>query len=144
MVDSKKREELIYLLSTISNHFNYLKDDICSPYGLTNAQSELLLDIYHNPNECRVTDICKRLHRSTNVISPLIDRLVLKGYLFKEKDKVDTRVTNVKITEKSKRLVDDIVQDITDYSVPCFEGITDEQANLVYSYFKTILEVMKK
>ena len=144
MIPSEKRNKLIRLLGTISNQFSYIRDDICVPYGITPAQAQLVLEIYHNPDNCRVTDLCKAMHKSTNVISPMINRLIEKGYLIKEKDLVDTRVTNIKITPKSKRIIDDIVQDISDYSVPCFDGITEEQVDVVYTYLSKISEVMQK
>ncbi len=143
-IDSKKRAKLIDLLSDVSNHFSYIRDDICTPYGLTSVQSQLIVDIYNHPDKCKVTDLCKRMHKSTNVISPLVNRLIDKGYLTKEKSKSDARVVNVRITDKSKRIVEDIIQDISDYSMPCFEGITEEQVDIVTGYLKTILEVMDK
>ena len=143
-IDAAKRKRLIDLLNDVSNRFSYIRDDICVPYGLTSVQSQLIIDIYNNPDRCKITDLCKRMHKSTNVISPLVNRLIEKGYLIKEKDKTDSRVVNVKITDKSKKIVDDIVQDISDYSLPCFDGITEEQVDLVTVYLKTILEVMNK
>ncbi len=144
VIDARKRKLLIDLLSDVSNRFSYIRDDICVPYGLTSVQSQLIIDIYNNPNKCKITDLCKRMHKSTNVISPLVNRLIEKGYLTKEKDKSDSRVVNVKITEKSKKIIDDIVQDINDYSLPCFDGITEEQVDIVTKYLKTILEAMNK
>ena len=143
-IDAAKRKRLIDLLNDVSNRFSYIRDDICVPYGLTSVQSQLIIDIYNNPDRCKITGLCKRMHKSTNVISPLVNRLIEKGYLIKEKDKTDSRVVNVKITDKSKKIVDDIVQDISDYSLPCFDGITEEQVDLVTVYLKTILEVMNK
>ncbi len=143
-IDAAKRKRLIDLLNDVSNRFSYIRDDICVPYGLTSVQSQLIIDIYNNPDRCKITDLCKRMHKSTNVISPLVNRLIEKGYLIKEKDKTDSRVVNVRITDKSKKIVDDIVQDISDYSLPCFDGITEEQVDLVTVYLKTILEVMNK
>jgi DNA-binding MarR family transcriptional regulator len=144
MIPSEKRSKLIRLLGTISNQFSYIRDDICVPYGITPVQAQLVLQIYHDPEKSRVTDICKSMHKSTNVISPMINRLIEKGFLIKEKDMVDTRVTHIRITPKSRRIIDDIVQDISDYSVPCFEGITEEQVDVVYTYLSKILEVMEK
>ena len=143
-IDAAKRKRLIDLLNDVSNRFSYIRDDICVPYGLTSVQSQLIIDIYNNPDRCKITDLCKRMHKSTNVISPLVNRLIEKGYLIKEKDKTDSRVVNVRITDKSKKIVDDIVQDISDYSLPCFDGITEEQVDLVTLYLKKILEVMNK
>jgi len=142
-IDAKKRKILIDLLNDVSNRFSYIRDDICVPYGLTSVQSQLIIDIYNNP-ESKITDLCKRMHKSTNVISPLVNRLIEKGYLIKEKSKSDSRVYFVRITDKSKKIVDDIVQDISDYSLPCFDGITEEQVDLVTLYLKKILEVMNK
>jgi len=144
MIPADKRNKLIRILGTISNQFSYIRDDICVPYGITPVQAQLVLELYHANKSLRVTDICKRMHKSTNVISPMINRLIAKGYLIKEKDLVDTRVTNIKITPKSVKIIDDIVQDISDYSVPCFDGITEEQVDVVYAYLSKILEVMEK
>ena len=76
--DIEKRKEIIEMIKALSNYFNNVRDALCAPYGLSSIQAVIVLDIYHHPDETKVTDICKRLHKSTNTISPLINRLVEK------------------------------------------------------------------
>ena len=84
-----KLGEIIEMINTLSDKFYKLKNNIFSPYGLSAIQASIILDIYHNPNETKITDICKRLNKSTNSISPLVNRLVEKNFLEKKHDEKD-------------------------------------------------------
>ena len=88
----KERIEVINNIKILSDYFANVRDTLCAPYGLSSIQVVIVLDVFNNPNETKITDICKRLHKSTNTISPLINRLVSKGFLKKEQSKEDARV----------------------------------------------------
>lgn len=137
----ENRREIISMIKDLSNYFSNIRDELCEPYGLSSIQAVIILDIYHHPDERRVTDICKRLHKSTNTISPLINRLVAKGYLKKKVSKEDGRSTNVYLTEKTKEMTDNILVDVSDYTWPFFESINDTQFEQVYNALKLLLEV---
>ena len=142
--DKDNRQEIINMIRELSNYFNTIRDELCEPYGISSIQAIILLDIYHNQNEVKITDICKRLHKSTNSISPLINRLVEKGYLVKEQSKDDKRVTYVKLTNKTKEITDSISVDVSDYTWPLFESLTSEQFDYIYNALRFLLEVTKK
>ena len=137
----ENRNEIISMIKELSNYFSNIRDELCEPYGLSSIQAVIILDIYHHPEDNRVTDICKRLHKSTNTISPLINRLVQKGYLKKKVSKEDLRSTNVFLTEKTKEMADSILVDVSDYTWPFFESITDSQFEQIYNALKLLLEV---
>lgn len=137
----ENRKEIISMIKNLSNYFSNIRDELCEPYGLSSIQAVIILDIYHHPDARRVTDICKRLHKSTNTISPLINRLVAKGYLKKKVSKEDGRSTNVYLTEKTKEMTDNILVDVSDYTWPFFESINDTQFEQVYNALKLLLEV---
>lgn len=137
----ENRREIISMIKDLSNYFSNIRDELCEPYGLSSIQAVIILDIYHHPDARRVTDICKRLHKSTNTISPLINRLVAKGYLKKKVSKEDGRSTNVYLTEKTKEMTDNILVDVSDYTWPFFESINDTQFEQVYNALKLLLEV---
>jgi len=140
MMDNLEREQIISMLKDVSTKFESLRDAVCAPYGLSSIQAILILDIYHNPKETKVTDICKRLNKSTNTISPLINRLCEKGYLKKVRDESDYRITRIFLTEKSKSITDKISIDIKDYTLPVFEQLTEEEIMTI----KKGLELLKK
>ncbi|MGM9969751.1 MAG: MarR family winged helix-turn-helix transcriptional regulator [Anaeroplasma sp.] len=142
--DLKARREVIDMIKDLSNYFNNVRDDLCSPYGLSSIQSIIILDIYHHPKETKVTDICKRLNKSTNTISPLINRLVEKGYLYKIQSSEDARITYIHLTEKAIKITDDIAMDVCDYTWPMFESLSDEQFKNIYECLNLLLEVTSK
>ena len=135
-----KLDEIIEMINTLSDKFYKLKNNIFSPYGLSAIQASIILDIYHNPNETKITDICKRLNKSTNSISPLVNRLVEKDFLEKKHDEKDKRIFTVCLTEKSKKITNDIQIDVTDYTLPLKEELSDEQLDTI----KKSLEILLK
>ena len=142
--DKENRQEIINMIKELSNYFSTIRDELCEPYGISSIQAIIILDIYHNPKENKVTDVCKRLHKSTNSISPLINRLVEKGYLLKEQSKEDKRITYVKLTDKTKEITNNILIDVSDYTWPLFESLSDEQFDYIYNSLHFLLEVTKK
>lgn len=137
----EKRIEIIDMIKSLSNYFNDVRDALCAPYGLSSIQAVIVLDIYHHPDSAKVTDICKRLHKSTNTISPLINRLVVKGFLLKVQSREDARVTYIQLTEKTKSITENINVDIYDFTWPMFESLTEEEFDKIYDCLKLLLKV---
>lgn len=137
----EKRKELIEMIKALSNYFNDVRDALCAPYGLSSIQAVIVLDIYHHPNQTKVTDICKRLHKSTNTVSPLINRLVAKGFLAKKQSVDDARVTYISLTDKSKAITENINIDIYDFTWPMFESLTEEEFANIYECLNLLLKV---
>lgn len=137
----EKRKELIEMIKALSNYFNDVRDALCAPYGLSSIQAVIVLDIYHHPAQTKVTDICKRLHKSTNTISPLINRLVAKGFLAKNQSVDDARVTYISLTDKSKAITENINIDIYDFTWPMFESLTEEEFENIYECLNLLLKV---
>lgn len=139
--DVIRRNEVVDMIKALSNYYTNVRDSLCAPYGLSSTQAVIVLDIYHNPTENKVTDICKRLNKSTNTISPLINRLVEKGYLAKKQAKEDARITYVMLTEKAQEITDKIALDIRDFTFPMFESITEEEFEKIHSCLTLLLKV---
>lgn len=137
----EKRKELIEMIKALSNYFNDVRDALCAPYGLSSIQAVIVLDIYHHPTQTKVTDICKRLHKSTNTVSPLINRLVAKGFLAKNQSIEDARVTYISLTDKSKAITKNINIDIYDFTWPMFESLTEEEFKNIYDCLNLLLKV---
>ncbi len=135
---------IIEQIKDLSNFFDAIRDDLCEPYGLSSIQSVILLDIYHHPKNTRVTDICKRLNKSTNTISPLINRMISKNLLVKVKDEKDTRVTNVYLTPKTEEITKKIFLDVVDYTIPYFDDVSDEDMKIIEKALALILNVITK
>lgn len=131
MIDLEKRNDVLQMIKKISYYFEKTKNSLCEPYGLSAVQSTLLLDIYHNPNT-KVTDICKRHAKSTNTISPLINRLVASGFVNKTVSKQDARVVTVSLTSKSEEIMTSLMKDVEKFTWPMFDSVSDEEFTKIY------------
>ena len=141
---AKNKEGLIDLIKELAKVFDNLRNDLCEPYGLSPVQSVIIFTIYYHPNENKVTDICKRLRKSTNTVSPLINRLVQRGFLVKVQDKMDARITNIELTEKTHEILRNISIDVEDYTAPMFDFLTDSDFDQIYKNLEKLLEATKK
>ena len=134
--------KIIEMINILSDEFYRLKNNICLPYDLSAIQTTIILDIYKNPKETKITDICKRLKKSTNSISPLINRLVEKGFLYKYKDPNDKRISKVGLTDKSKSITSQIRVDVEDYTLPVAEELTKEEINEIEKSLELLIKAV--
>ena len=131
----KKKEEIleaIEFLKALSHFINKARTDICIPYKISPTQATILIDIYHHQNQTKITDICKRLRKTTNTISPLVNKLVQKGYLVKQQNSQDNRIFEVFFSEEGLSMMHSINQDVLNFSTPLFEELSDEEFQILY------------
>lgn len=139
-MDNKNILEVIELLKGTSQFINDSRANLCAPYGLSHIQAIIILDIYHNSFATKITDICKRLNKTTNTISPLINRLISKGLIYKTQNKQDNRVFEVFLTEEGQKMMEKINKDVIKFAEPLFASLKDDE----YENLKTSLEVLSK
>ena len=82
------------------------------------------------------------MKKSTNSISPLINRLVEKGFLEKKKDENDKRVYKVCLTNKSKSITSQIRTDVEDYTLPVAEELTKEQIDEIEKSLELLIKAV--
>lgn len=126
MKSKKEVLEVIELLKAVSQFIGDSRTKLCAPYGLSHIQAIIILDIYHHLNATKITDICKRLHKSTSTISPLINRLIEKGFLEKRQNQIDNRIFEVYLTEYGQQILNKINEDVLAFAEPIFAEFTDE------------------
>ncbi|MDE7263791.1 MAG: winged helix DNA-binding protein [Anaeroplasmataceae bacterium] len=126
----KKNEDILETIETLKSISQFISDvraSLCSPYKISPIQAVILLDIYHHPTETKITDICKRLNKTTNTISPLVKRLVERRFLIKRQNKEDNRVFEVFFSEKGEEIMDQINQNVVSFALPIFNELSDEE-----------------
>ena len=142
-MDIEKRKEVIEMIKQLSYFFDKSKDRLCAPYGLSSIQSKIIIDVFHNEGS-RITDICKRLNKETNTISPLINRLINHGYLNKVVNKKDKRVFYVYLTDKSRNIMQNLTNDVEKTTWPLFDKVSEENLDKIYDSLNILMEVTKE
>lgn len=116
------KKELIALASKITDLSNRLiisqleKNHI---NGIVPSHGSIFILLYEN-EQVTMKDISNFVHKTKPTVTILVDKLVKMGYIEKEKSKIDSRVTFVKLTQKGKDLK------------PVFEEISNNVNNIIY------------
>ena len=79
------------------------------------------------------TEIADELHISTAAASKVIKRMEQDGYVLREADDSDERVSRVFLQSKGKTLVDKIHATFQQLDNVMFDGLTNEEINELYA-----------
>lgn len=143
MISIEEREKIFKLVKEIAIYFEKTKNKLSESYGISSPQSLVLLDVYHHPN-AKVTDICKRLGKETNTISPLINRLIKNGLLEKTISLEDHRVATINLSIKGKEVIKNFLNKASEYTWPIFDKITDEEFSQIYNSLQLLEQIIQE
>ena len=135
-MDNEIKKELMFSMNDLATYFIKLRNKLCTPYGLSIPETEIVFDIYQFGSS-KVTDICERLNRSTNIISPSISSLEKKKIVSKNKNLKDKRITLINLTDSGLKLIHEILTDVSDYYSLFLSHYNDDE-------LKQILDLVNK
>ena len=87
--------------------------------GIVPSHGEIL-NVLFSVESCTMTELAERIRRTKPTLTVLVDKLVEYGYVNREKDQKDARVTNIVLTDKGSKLK------------PGFREISNKMNALVY------------
>ncbi|MSU89331.1 MarR family transcriptional regulator [Rhodobacteraceae bacterium 2CG4] len=105
--------------------------ELAQSAGLTPVQFRVL-QIVAERGDSTATAIAQRMHVSQATVTSLVDRLVRQGMVVREKSRTDRRQTNILITDKGRRTIEDAPDPLHQRYVDEFLAMEDwEQAMIV-------------
>jgi len=87
--------------------------------GIVPSHGEIL-NVLFSVESCTMTELAERIRRTKPTLTVLVDKLVEYGYVTREKDRKDARVTNISLTDKGRKLK------------PGFREISNKMNTMVY------------
>jgi DNA-binding MarR family transcriptional regulator len=104
--------------------------------GIGTSHGDIFYALFKNP-KLTMADISKKISKDKSTVTALVDKLVRLGYVRKERDREDTRVVYVALTEKGSDLQ------------PIFESISQEMIDSFYLNIsenekEELLRILKK
>lgn len=99
-------ENLVFVIHRTHDMLKSCEDKVFGEHGLTTEQYSVLTTIKFLDGPVRITDVARRLTRSTNSISMIVDRMVKAGLVKSTRDRKDDRRTVfVTVTSKAEALL---------------------------------------
>ena len=114
------------------------------PYDFTRGEFPFLFGLIKRGDGVTQKDICGHIPISKSTTSKMINNLVKKGYLRKEKDPNDKRATRIYLTDK-KEEIENIVKEIDEEAEKLMmEGFTDEEKRQLKEYLSRIIDNLEE
>ncbi len=106
-INTKRHEALLNIVRT-GNAIWTLSDAFFSPFGLTEAQYNILIVLKLESMSLTQVEIGERLISSRANITLILDKLEMKGLVKRERIEDDRRVFMVDLTAKGRKVVDTV------------------------------------
>lgn len=107
--------------------------ELAQASGLTAAQFRVL-QLVAESGTCTAKQISVRMGISQATVTSLVDKLVARGVVVREKSQTDRRQTNIILTDSGAQTIDDAPDALQQRYVRKFEGLQDwEQAQIIAS-----------
>lgn len=139
------KEEMMYLIKYNSKIFRntqiYL-DRVLKKYELSSGSYPYLFTLEENEGISQ-NKISKELGCDKAMSARTISKLIALGYIYKSEDKTDSRAYKLYLTEKAKRVIPRVHEEIYTLVALITEGITTEEKLITIDSLKKILSCVK-
>jgi len=98
-------ENMVFMIHRTHDMLKICEDKVFGEHGLTTEQYMVLATIKHLDEPVRITDVARRITRSVNSVSMIIDRMVKADLVLRVRDdNKDRRTVFVSMTSKAEAL----------------------------------------
>lgn len=118
--------KLLITMSRAMTEINKAQASVITQNGLTLGQFAVLEVLYHKGELC-INDIIKKILSTSGNVTVVIENLIKEGYITKQKDPLDKRVSLINITMKGRELIEKIFPMHLDNLEEIFHVLTDEE-----------------
>lgn len=143
MLNPTKQERLGQLLMHVCRMRGKTADQLMEQSNIYRGQALLLLFISEHANLTH-SEIAEKLNISPAAATKVIKRLENEGYLQRQSDERDERISRVVLKEKGRPIIEGIRDSFKRLDKKTFEGFSDEDLNQLRAYLDRILENLKK
>jgi len=92
--------------------------------------------------EIIMSQIADYINVPLSTATGIVDRLVNKGYLKRERSDSDRRIVVIRLTEKGRTLTDSVKESMTSYLGRIEEALTEEERELLYKLIFKVIDIL--
>lgn len=129
------KEYLLYNISKTIKHMTSFVNEKLNEHNIVDlvpSYVSILLCVYVNDGKIKMNEISKQVNKDKSTITVLVNRLVDRGYVVKEKCNLDRRVSYITLTKKALKLEEFFNEISEELNEVAFTDFTDEEkANFI-------------
>lgn len=131
------RDVWVYANNIIHSARKMINEEL-KPLGLTSAEGNIILHLLTQGEEIRQEDIVTQLEISKPAVSRALDSLQKKGFVRREKDSHDKRVSRVLLTQRARDKGAKIEQIYDKVFATATQGVREEDIEEAVRFFALI------
>lgn len=131
----------LYSLTTIRQRlFKFIDKELSSRNvtGVAPSYGDVLFALDQKESQT-VQDVVKYTNKDKSTISSVLNKLEANGYIRKDKDTNDARITNLTLTPKAKKLRPVLYEISRDLNIRMFDGLSDKDKETLFELMEKIL-----
>jgi DNA-binding MarR family transcriptional regulator len=107
------------------------------------SKSELFTMLLVDRNgEIIMSKIADYVNVSMSTANGIVERLIKKGLLSRDRSDSDRRIVVIRLTEEGKNLVNELKKVVLEYIGLIFEALDDEERKLIFKIFNKITDII--
>ncbi len=106
-------------------------------------QEVLALMLIDQRGEMIMSQLAEQINIPMSTATGIMDRLVKKGYLLRERDESDRRVVALKLSAHGKILIDGLKEKISGYLGKIYESLTEEERDCLFRIINKVIQVLQ-
>ena len=138
---SDRAKESLVALRRIMRTAEMNERHLARETGLTHAQL-MVLQVLSGAGALSAKEISTRVGVSQATMTSVIDRMVAKGLVTREKSEVDRRQTMIQLAEAGRRVADTAPDPLQDIYVKRFNGLTDWEQSMIVSALERVVSLL--
>ncbi len=107
--------------------------------GLVVSHGNILDILYDNNGKLTMKEISEGINRSKSTVTQLVDKLLKSGYVTKEADLEDKRISYIALTEKGLRIKNDFKEISNNVIGEFFKDFTEEEIEILLSLLDRVI-----
>lgn len=108
LINDSKAEKILKYLDEIQDIIHSKHHELAIKYNLTVEEFHILLHLQMKTSSPTVNELAASFNNASNTMSEKLTRLENKELIIKIKDNRDRRIYRITLTQKGKKIIDDI------------------------------------
>jgi DNA-binding MarR family transcriptional regulator len=133
------------IMQSLRRIFKAIQDyshEVSEKFGITGPQLWALKTISQNES-LTLSELSETMYLHPSTITGVIDRLEKKGYVTRNRDKVDRRVIYVQLTANGKKLAKRAPNPAQGKMIYGLKNLKKNELNLIYHSVQKLVEIME-
>lgn len=136
--------ELTELINVLVEEFLEIHQNLNDAYTGISKQELNIISYVGRSESMMMREIAERMRLAVSSITPIVDKLVEKKLVQRERSEEDRRVVSVILTEKGRKIYQMEVESFLRLSASILQALDEKEQEKFIAYFRKVASSLKK